>query len=191
MELIEFETEIFCYIILEVMDVLYVLSFQLWIKYYMAWHYSLHQNVCHYNHTVPVAVFSTCYELLVSRVVRTFIQYYLTTHINDSCCTAVQVFVQIIEHLPQLLHGLLVRLQQHGLKVDRQPIPGGTPHYTFTLIMQEKHTVMFMLKLLLMLQHPRQTSYLAEVKRREFSHCSKQTLNMSLIISQSWTPFYF
>lgn len=56
-----------------------------------------------------------CYELAVSTVVRAV----LATHVNDSCCTAVQVFVQIIEDLPQLLHGLLVGLQQHGLEVHR------------------------------------------------------------------------
>lgn len=49
-------------------------------------------------------------------------QYYQITHIDDGCCTAVQMFVQIVEHLPQLLHGLLARLQQHGLEVHWQPV---------------------------------------------------------------------
>lgn len=43
------------------------------------------------------------------------------THVNDGS-TAVQMFVQLIEHLPQLLHVLLVGLKQHGLEVDWQPI---------------------------------------------------------------------
>lgn len=50
------------------------------------------------------------------------VEDYWSTHINDSCCTAVQMFVKVIEHLPQLLHGLLVWLQEHGLKIHRQPI---------------------------------------------------------------------
>lgn len=48
-----------------------------------------------------------------------------STHINDGCRTAVQMFVQVIQHLPQLLHGLLVWLQEHGLEVHWQPISGG------------------------------------------------------------------
>lgn len=34
------------------------------------------------------------------------------------------MFVQIVEHLPQLLHGLFGRLQEHSLKVHGQPISG-------------------------------------------------------------------
>lgn len=34
------------------------------------------------------------------------------------------MFVQVIQHLPQLLHGLLVWLQEHGLEVHWQPISG-------------------------------------------------------------------
>lgn len=37
------------------------------------------------------------------------------------------MFIQLIQHLPQLLHGLLVRLQEHGLKVHWQPVSGRTP----------------------------------------------------------------
>lgn len=45
----------------------------------------------------------------------------LQTHINDSS-TAVQVLVQVVQHLPQLLHVLLVGLEQHGLEVHWQPV---------------------------------------------------------------------
>ena len=36
---------------------------------------------------------------------------------------AVQMFVEVKQHLPQFLHVLLVGLQQHGLEVHRQTIP--------------------------------------------------------------------
>lgn len=45
------------------------------------------------------------------------------TYVYDGCCAAVQVLVEVIENLPQLLHGLLVGLEQHGLEVDREAIP--------------------------------------------------------------------
>lgn len=41
--------------------------------------------------------------------------------INDGSA-AVQVFVQVVQHLSQLLHVLLVGLEQHGLEVHWQPI---------------------------------------------------------------------
>lgn len=41
----------------------------------------------------------------------------------DDGGAAVQVFVQVVQHLPQLLHVPLVGLQQHGLEVHRQPVP--------------------------------------------------------------------
>lgn len=63
---------------------------------------------------------------MLATVVRPFKSGYHSTYINDCCCTAVQMFVQIVEHLPQPLHGLLVWLQEHGLKVHRQPISGET-----------------------------------------------------------------
>lgn len=47
-----------------------------------------------------------------------------STYVNDGCCAAVQMFVQVIQYLPQLLHGLLVWLQEHGLEVHWQPISG-------------------------------------------------------------------
>lgn len=34
------------------------------------------------------------------------------------------MFVQVVEHLPQLLHGLFGRLQEHSLKVHGQPVSG-------------------------------------------------------------------
>lgn len=43
------------------------------------------------------------------------------THVNDGGA-AVQVFVQVVQHLSQLLHVLLVGLQQHGLEVHRQSV---------------------------------------------------------------------
>lgn len=43
------------------------------------------------------------------------------TYVND-CSTAVQVLVQIIQHLSQFLHVLLIGLKQHGLEVDWQTI---------------------------------------------------------------------
>ena len=46
------------------------------------------------------------------------------THIDYAGGTAVQVLVELIQHLPQLLHGLLSGLEEHGLKVDRQAVPG-------------------------------------------------------------------
>lgn len=45
------------------------------------------------------------------------------THVDDGGRAAVQVLVQVVQDLPQLLHVLLVGLQQHGLEVDRQPVP--------------------------------------------------------------------
>lgn len=59
--------------------------------------------------------------------------YNHSTHVYDCCCAAVQMFVQVIEHLPQLLHGLLAWLQEHGLKVHRQPVSDKT-QYKNTLI---------------------------------------------------------
>lgn len=35
------------------------------------------------------------------------------------------MFVQVVQHLPQPLHSLLVWLQEHGLEVHRQPVPEG------------------------------------------------------------------
>lgn len=43
------------------------------------------------------------------------------THVND-CSTAVQVLVQVVQHLSEFLHVLLVGLKQHSLEVDWQPI---------------------------------------------------------------------
>lgn len=40
----------------------------------------------------------------------------------DDRSAAVQIVVQVVQHLPQLLHVFLVGLEQHGLEVDRQPI---------------------------------------------------------------------
>lgn len=53
----------------------------------------------------------------------------LQTHVDDGGA-AVQVFVQVVQHLPQLLHVPLVGLQQHGLEVHRQPVPA---HHTTAL----------------------------------------------------------
>lgn len=55
-----------------------------------------------------------------------------STYVNDGCCTAVQMFVQVIQHLPQLLHGLLVWLQEHGLEVHWQPVSG--EHRSFKML---------------------------------------------------------
>lgn len=46
----------------------------------------------------------------------------ISTYIND-CSAAVQVFVQVIQHLSEPLHVLLVWLKQHGLEVDGKSIP--------------------------------------------------------------------
>lgn len=43
------------------------------------------------------------------------------THVNDGS-TAVQVFVQVIQHLSKFLHVLLGGLKQHGLEVNWQPV---------------------------------------------------------------------
>ena len=47
-----------------------------------------------------------------------------STYINDGCCAAVQMLVQVVQHLPQPLHSLFVWLQEHGLEVHWQPISG-------------------------------------------------------------------
>lgn len=49
----------------------------------------------------------------------------MSSYINNSCCAAVQMFVEVVQHLPQPLHGLLVWLQEHGLEVHWQPISEG------------------------------------------------------------------
>lgn len=54
------------------------------------------------------------------------------THINDGSA-AVQVFVQVVQHLSQLLHVLLVGLEQHGLEVHWQPISTKHKRTTRTL----------------------------------------------------------
>lgn len=45
------------------------------------------------------------------------------THVDNGGGAAVQVLVEVVEDLPQLLHILLVGLQQHGLEVHGQPVP--------------------------------------------------------------------
>lgn len=45
----------------------------------------------------------------------------ISSYINDGGA-AVQVFVQVVQHLSESLHVLLVRLKQHGLEVDWESI---------------------------------------------------------------------
>lgn len=49
----------------------------------------------------------------------------MTSYINNGCCAAVQMFVQVVQHLPQPLHGLLAWLQEHRLEVHWQPVSEG------------------------------------------------------------------
>lgn len=42
---------------------------------------------------------------------------------SASGCT-IQMSVQLVEHIAQTLYALLVGLNQYGLEVDRQAVPG-------------------------------------------------------------------
>lgn len=49
--------------------------------------------------------------------------YISTADMSASGCT-IQMSVQLVEHIAQTLHALLVGLNQYGLEVDRQAVPG-------------------------------------------------------------------
>lgn len=76
------------------------------------------QSHHHYHHVVYFHILNYCDWLLF------FAQTDLDTHVNNGRCAAVQVFVQVVQHLPQLLQGLFVGLQEHCLKVHGQPVSG-------------------------------------------------------------------